>query len=139
MKTFVLIPCAATKQPGRHQAKDLYVSDLFKKARAYAEQKADQYFILSAKHGLLEPDDELNAYEKTLNKMSRAARSAWSSEVFADLRLIIGAGDHVIILAGEKYREQLPDRLKKLGATVEIPLQGLGIGKQLQWLKKKIA
>ena len=42
--------------------------------------------------------------------------------------------DEFIILAGENYRKFLLPSIKHF----EIPLKGLGIGKQLQWLSKRI-
>ncbi len=42
--------------------------------------------------------------------------------------------DHFIILAGKRYREHLLPHL----AHVEIPMEGLPIGKQLQFLKQHI-
>ncbi len=40
-------------------AKDLYVSALFDKERAYAERTGIPWFILSAQHGLVAPDEVL--------------------------------------------------------------------------------
>ena len=42
----------------------------------------------------------------------------------------------VIILAGKNYREFLVNYLTDASCQIEIPLQGLGIGQQLAWLKK---
>jgi hypothetical protein len=39
-----------------------------------------------------------------------------------------------VVLAGARYREFLLDYLKARFATVELPMEGLKIGKQLQWL-----
>lgn len=46
----------AGKRPGPAPAADLYTSDWFRKARAYAERYADTWFVLSALHGVLAPD-----------------------------------------------------------------------------------
>lgn len=52
-------------------AKDMYVSDLFKKSLEYARRlNPAKIYILSAKYGLLELDDMIEPYEITLNEMS---------------------------------------------------------------------
>ncbi len=43
--------------------------------------------------------------------------------------------DHFIILAGQKYRQYLLSHLK----SYDIPMEGLRIGKQLQYLKRQLA
>jgi hypothetical protein len=49
------------------------------------------------------------------------------------------ARDEVIILAGRAYREFLVMWLVTfLGYTVSVPMEGLGIGRQLQWLNQAI-
>src|SRR5438093_12106 len=53
----ILLGCVKTKRDGWHRAKDLYVSTLFDGRRRYAEQSGRPWFILSAKLGLVKPDD----------------------------------------------------------------------------------
>lgn len=53
-----LISCVKTKRDEPATPKDLYASDYFEKMRSYAEQYHDDWWILSAKHGLPNPDDE---------------------------------------------------------------------------------
>jgi hypothetical protein len=64
-----IISCVKTKLDHTAKAKDLYISDLFRKNLAYAKKmKPDHIFILSAKYGLLGLDDRIAPYEKTLNR-----------------------------------------------------------------------
>jgi hypothetical protein len=70
-----------SKQTKRAQAKDLYTSPLFRRARRYAEQVADRWFILSAKHGLLNPSKVIAAYEQTLTRMPVEERRTWALQV----------------------------------------------------------
>ena len=44
--TTALIACCSQKSDEPALAKDLYQSQLFKLSRAYAEEYADQYFII---------------------------------------------------------------------------------------------
>jgi hypothetical protein len=58
-----LVGCGRAKRPGRHPARALYVGTLFRKALAYSEGMYDRTYILSALHGLVEPDRVLDWYD----------------------------------------------------------------------------
>ena len=134
-----LVSCVKSKQPRRARAADLYISTLFKGLRAYAESVADEWYILSAEHGLLRPDQVVEPYEKTLNSASAGERRMWAERVQQDLVAILPPGSEIVMLAGQRYREYLVPFLRSRGFTVEIPLEGLPLGKQLQWLKSREA
>jgi hypothetical protein len=52
-----LVSCTKSKTDHSAPPKDLYEpSALFRKARRYCKDTHDEWYILSAKHGLLEPD-----------------------------------------------------------------------------------
>jgi hypothetical protein len=121
------------KRPNRSQARDLYVSPWFTKARAHVESQAARWFILSAEYGLVEPTAEIDPYERTLNRMTLAERRDWSQRTFDQLLPRLEGVACVVVLAGMRYREFLVPRLVALGKKVEIPLEGLTIGRQLRW------
>jgi len=139
MKHFGLVACAGGKHPNPAPASDLYDSALFSKGRQFVEQNCDEWFILSAKHGLVRPDDEIAPYEETLNSKSRAECREWSEHVWASLSWRLEPSDTVTILAGERYRQDLVPLLEKHGCSVEVPMEGLGIGRQLQWLNHHLS
>jgi len=139
MRTVFLVSCVSKKKPAQLPAKDLYDSPWFKKARAYVESTGSLWFILSAEYGLLEPDRIVAPYEKTLNQMSIRDRRHWSQDVLADLRRILTLDDRVVFLAGMKYREFLDRNVAALCREVEVPMQGLRIGEQLQWLDAQVS
>jgi hypothetical protein len=129
-----LVSCVKSKQSRPASAKDLYTSPLFKYLRRYAETHADQWFILSAEHGLVDPGQMLAPYEKTLNNARKEERLAWSRRVQEQLAAVLSPGSEVIILAGERYRENLVPFLTARGHQVSVPLEGMSFGKQLQYL-----
>lgn len=137
-KTIALVACVSKKNNRPMQARDLYISDWFKKASTYAENVSDEWFILSAKYGLIDPNVIIEPYNKTLNKMPISERRTWSLKVVQDLRPQLNAGDMIVILAGQKYREFLVKPLHSAGCQVEIPMEGLRIGEQLSWLSKQV-
>jgi len=135
MKTIVLISCVSKKLHHRARARDLYISPLFRMNLKYAQQFSPQkVFILSAKYGLVQLDEEIEPYDVTLNKMTARERRNWAAKVTSQLQEHCDLGkDHFVILAGQKYRQYLLPHLK----SYEVPLAGLPIGKQLQYLKEK--
>jgi hypothetical protein len=137
MRTIYLVSCVARKGCESCKARDLYRSDWFKKARAYVESTGMSWFILSAKHGLLSPDEVIAPYEQTLNRLSVMERRAWAEMVKNRLVSVVMPEDRVVILAGARYREFLMPTLELLAARVEIPMEGMRIGEQLSWLGKK--
>ena len=70
-QSIVLVSCAAQKQETPMRAADLYTSPLFRRAREYAEAHGGAWFILSALHGLLDPERTTAPYEFTLKECSR--------------------------------------------------------------------
>lgn len=134
MRTIYLIACASKKLSHRANAQAIYDSTLFKLSLAYAKnQQPDAIYILSAKHGLLDLDTEIDPYDLTLNNLSAQDKRTWALRVRseieqkADLR-----ADHFVFLAGQNYRTNLSPYM----AHYEVPLEGLRIGEQLQYLKR---
>jgi hypothetical protein len=137
-RKIVLVACVSKKNPIPMPAQDLYISDWFRKASAYAMRMADKWYVLSAKYGLIAPGTVIEPYDETLNRMPVAARRAWAKRVLEDLGRVLQPGDQVVFLAGIKYRENLIDPIRKMGCSAEIPMEGLRIGRQLRWLKQQL-
>jgi cytoplasmic iron level regulating protein YaaA (DUF328/UPF0246 family) len=136
MKKVTLISCVSKKLNFKSEAQDLYQSPLFKKNLAYAKKiNSDEIYILSAKYGLLKLNDKIEPYDKTLNKMSVSEKKKWSNEVYQELQKSeVINNTNFIFLAGENYRKYLVEKL----AYYEVPMKGLQIGKQLQFLTEKL-
>ena len=129
-----LIGCAAMKLPHAAPARDLYVSDLFRKAVAYAEARGAPWVILSALHGVVDPSRFLTPYNRTLTMMLREERKAWGAMVARQLGDL--AAHDVVFLAGANYRLPIVESPlwleRRYRATA--PMEGLGIGEQKAWL-----
>ncbi|MFZ5910301.1 MAG: DUF6884 domain-containing protein [Chloroflexota bacterium] len=134
MSKIVIISCASKKRPQRCKASELYISALFRKNLQYALKLApNKIFILSARYGLVGLDEEIEPYDLTLNTMSAQEVRHWADGVLRQLSEKTDLKqDQFIFLAGAKYRKYLIPHL----AHVEVPLEGLPIGKQLQRLSE---
>jgi len=130
-----LISCVSKKINKKSKVEDLYLSPLFRKNLQYAKSiNPDKIFILSAKHGLLTLEEEIEPYEKTLNKMKSDEIKIWANGVLINLKKVSDLeNDEFIFLAGNNYRKFLIPHIK----NYKIPLMGLGIGRQLKWLSEK--
>lgn len=128
----VLISCAARKLQHKAKASDLYSSPLFQRQLAYAcKLSPDAIFILSAKYGLVDLDEEIEPYDQTLRDMGISEQRAWAARVLEQLgKKTCLLSDHFIVLAGDVYRRFLTPAFY----SWEAPLERLTIGKQLQKL-----
>jgi hypothetical protein len=137
-----LVGCASAKLSRPAPARELYTSQLFRKASAYAEATCERWFILSAKHGLVAPDQVLEPYNVKLGTAHRdPARDpgpihAWADRVNGQLReALTDVQDPLLVtLAGEQYRTIL----WRSPWPSEVPMKGLGIGQQLGWLTREL-
>jgi len=137
MTNIVLISCASKKLGHTAKAQDMYISSLFKKNLQYAKDllKPEKIYILSAKHGLLKLETEIEHYNKTLNNMPSRDKTKWAENVYKQLKKETDINtSKYIFLAGYNYYKYLVQKLP----CYEILMEGLQIGKHLQWLKEKL-
>lgn len=124
-----LVSCVAGKQATACAARDLYTSPLFRMSRRLAELVCSEWGILSAKHGLVMPDDVIEPYNETLNRMPVDQRRLWAVKTRRAL-VRRWPGRRFMILAGLRYATALS------GLRTYDPLYNLPIGKRLQRLKQ---
>jgi len=108
------------------------------KAREFASRFNDGWFIISAKHGLVSPDETLKPYDESLVGKPASERKKWANRVFQQLRNVSSIGDEITIIAGQDYREFLMPLLRSAGYQVVAPTEGLSIGRTLRWLNAQL-
>ena len=134
-----LLGCVKAKAGEPRPAKDLYQSALFVGRRRFVERSCDEWWILSAHHGLVHPDAVLAPYDVTLKDAGREERRRWAAAVLTavDQHIVPGPGEVFEFHAGAEYRDfGVTDGLRARGCEVENPTAGLGIGRQLQFYKQ---
>ena len=78
-------------------------------------------------------EEEIEPYDLTLNKMQDKDIISWSEKVLESMNKVSDLQeDEFIFLAGERYRKYLIPHIK----NYKIPMKGLGIGRQLKFLKE---
>lgn len=139
-RTIGLVSCTKSKRDVPAQPRDLYKpSALFRKASEYCERTYDEWYVLSAKYGLLDPDGPpIEPYDATLTNASIATRRTWAENVTKELadRGFLCDDTHLYIHAGKVYYGELLPRLKDESVTVFLPTEGLMIGETLAWYIK---
>ncbi len=129
----VLVSCGSKKLDRRSQAQHLYTGVLFRYSLKYAKKlEPSHIYILSARHGLLALEQQINPYDQTLNSMPASKVQNWADQVISQLSQKFSLDEtHFVILAGQRYRKYLQPHMQH----VDAPLTGLTIGKQIQKLK----
>jgi hypothetical protein len=133
-----LVGCVKTKRPSSAAARDLYCSPLFEGRRAWVESTCGRWMILSARYGLVDPDDIIDPYDQSLTTASAAEKRLWTKQVLVDLVAMVGDLTGVVweVHAGADYRAfGLVDGLVAAGGRVEVPAAGLSQGKQLAFYR----
>lgn len=133
---FALISCSKSKGGHRDLARDMYVSPLYRKSVQLAELWGLPFYILSAKHGLLHPDEVIEPYEQTLRTASKKERQDWAQRVDKQIREL--PRKKLIVLAGDDYFAPLLEA----GATAPLeylaPMRSLSLGTRLAFLNEAI-
>jgi hypothetical protein len=132
-----LVSCTKSKREEAAKPKDLYLeSSFFRKARQYVEANHDAWYILSARHYLLDPDgDPIEPYDETLNGASVGAKREWAETVFKQLRAegLLVDGNQLVFHAGRDYHEELTPLLSETSVEFTVPTDGLQFGETLAW------
>ena len=135
-RCIALIQCGKRKRAVRSPAGQLYTGSLFVKSLKYARHRgANIIYVLSAEHGLLDLQSEVEPYEKNLNSMSKGERREWGDRVIEQLRNNTDLeNDRFLVLASKRYREGLRGALQ----CMEVPMVGLRQGEQLRFLTEAV-
>lgn len=137
-----LVSCTKSTRDRPAPPADLYAaSTLFSKARQYCETYHDDWYVLSAKHHLMEPyGSAVEPDDKTLTEASDSARRKWAGRICQDLEYagLLDGETTFVIHAGKAYYEELVPLLDAHDVEVRLPVEGLQIGKRLVWYNDRI-
>jgi len=86
-------------------AKQMYQGRLFKTVRKYCEIMRFDYAIISAKYGLIHPEETIEGYEKVLRTKEDIERIRPAVE--ERLRPLLKNYEKIVVVAGKQYREVL--------------------------------
>jgi hypothetical protein len=78
-------------------AKEVYREVAFQLGRLDAELSGSEWFVLSAEHGLLAPNEWMSPDSRTLADMEPSYRVVWAAWVVARLQSMVGSLDGMIV------------------------------------------
>ena len=137
MSDIGLVSYTKSKRESRSKPADLYVeSALFRKAREYVETNHDDWYILSAKHHLLDPDGPpIEPYDGTLSGAPVSRKRNWAQTVHDQLQEegLLVDGNQLVFHGGRDYYDELLPLLEETTVEVETPTDGLRYGETLAW------
>lgn len=154
-RRIALVSCGASKLDHPAPARQLYTSNLFRLSAKYADRFFDAWYILSAAHGIVRPDDELRPYDRSLRDLRMNEREGWGGRAASHLvhlerGIRASRRPGSARLQGERFGSyDATTSITLLGGSVyadamawhvecEQPLAGLSIGKRMQWLKRAL-
>jgi hypothetical protein len=121
----VLVASSGVHGPAPVPVAALFRSPGFASARAHAERSGLPWFVLSAKHGLLDPDDVVSPYDVQIDERSASYRAAWAEWVVAQLSERVALdGVTVEVHGGVDFAQPLRQPLSRRGAALDLPLPG---------------
>jgi len=110
-KTLVITSCSKTKKKIRKKIKAIerYKGQMFCMTVKFANQNNYDILILSAKYGVLKPNDKIGYYNKQINNQNDIFNL--KPKVITKLSKIIENENYekIIIIMGEKYRSLITE------------------------------
>lgn len=132
-----LVSCTKSKRERAAEPAELYTeSAFFRKAREYVERSHDSWYVLSAKHHLLEPHGPpIEPYDETLSGASVDTKREWSRTVCEQIQNegLLTDGNRLVFHAGRDYYDELLPLLEESPVETEAPTDGLKFGETLAW------
>jgi len=125
-----LITCTNAKRDEPAPARELYdPSGYFRDMRAYAEARGHPWYILSAKHGLVDPDKTLAPYD---------AVGLSETQAFEIAAALKEKGVQTVhVTGGAAYTDELTPALEARGIDVIEICRGMRIGERRSWLQNR--
>lgn len=130
-----LIACSKSKQDHKCKAGEMYTGNLYTKSKELVEKSGEKWWILSAKHHLLDPEKEIEPYNEYLGDYSADELHEWSDEVIKEMKEAgIKEDEKIHVYAGEDYYKYLTDTF----TNIECMWEGEGMGYIAENLDKKL-
>lgn len=132
-RRIALVGCGKAKAMRPAPARMLYTGAPFRSALNVAVAEFGQdVWILSAKYGLVDPDEELAPYDLSMRNLDDSARWEWGRDVIRNLvDADYGNRVHLTVFAGEDYVDALRVHLPSTW-TLDEPMKGIaGQGRRL--------
>jgi hypothetical protein len=122
-RTHFLISCGEHKQLTVAPAAELYTSPRFRLSVQLPQRLCVPFSVLSAKHGLLDPEKLVEPYDLNFASRSREEKRVWAENVLSQLVAAHSNVERFVFLADDDYREYLVPLLLQRKFKILEPLQ----------------
>jgi hypothetical protein len=134
-----LVACAKSKLDRPATARELYTSPLFRGSLRLALAQCDRVYVASALYELVDLDQVVAPYERTLAGLGKRYCEGWGERVVSRLADKLGkpypTAVTLVLYAGDLYAQPLERAAHWRAWNVERPLAGMQIGQRLQYLR----
>jgi hypothetical protein len=135
--SIALVGCSGPKLKVPAPARQLYTSQ-FRATLALAERRHHVVYVISAKHELVQLDQVIEPYDRTMADIAKEWRVIWGIRVWDSiLRRHQNVDRQVYIYAGKDYAKPI-QRAGFHRAAFHEPLAKMQVGQRLQWLKQQL-
>lgn len=124
------VACSKSKLPYPCEAQKIYTpSAIFNKRMTYARSHADKIYILSAKYGLLKPNDWIEPYDCYLGDSGKTYKLDWAKKVLAQMKAEgIDFNEETYFAAGVEYWKNLASHFRNVRVESTEVQKALGRG-----------
>ena len=131
----IIISCGKRKLEGKAKAKDLYIGSLYHQKLEYVKTlyPNHEFYIISAKHGLIHQDVVISSYDRVLPSSAEEFKE-WTDLVNNQLQ-VFDSKEEVLFLGGTKYYVPVDEYFT---GKKYAPLVGKSIGGGKYYLHKSV-
>ena len=131
----IIISCGKLKLEGRAKAKDIYIGSLYHQKLEYVRTlyPTSEFYIISAKHGLIHQDVVISSYDRVLPSSSEEFKE-WTDLVTNQLQAF-DSKEEVLFLGGTRYYVPVDEYFT---GKKYAPLVGKSLGGGKAYLHKSV-
>lgn len=130
----LLISCGRRKSEVSCPASEMYNSERFTLSKQIANQLGYDWYIISAKYGLLSPNTIIEPYDVCLSSFSDEAKRLWARNVSDGLKGY-SRGTTIVVFANGEYSDALSSALKCHGFSVVSPFSKMREDEMVTYLR----
>ncbi|MFC6733508.1 MULTISPECIES: DUF6884 domain-containing protein [unclassified Haladaptatus] len=133
MASIAIVHGGAAQRGGTRSACDQYTADHFQTCREYAEATCDSWVIVSAKHGVIHPNRQIQSYDVTRADFDPFEEMQWVKRIQRQLGDVLfdqytsPQFSRVVVLTDDYHTAALDPVFKQAtgrGVAVEKPFEG---------------
>ena len=131
----IIISCGKRKLEGKAKAKDLYIGSLYHQKLEYVKTlyPNHEFYIISAKHGLIHQDVVISSYDRVLPSSAEEFKE-WTDLVNNQLQ-VFDSKEEVLFLGGTRYYVPVDEYFT---GKKYAPLVGKSLGGGKAYLHKSV-